>query len=85
MSRSIRWILSAFVLVSLTMGPVQALPVRPALPAVAEAAGVLDAAWSWLVGRLRPAKPAPRQDTTQQQRKYGCGMDPDGKPRPCEN
>ena len=84
MSRFIRCVLSAFVLVCLTAGSAQALAARPAL-AVPEAASLLDAAWSWLVGRLRPAKPpAPRQDGSRQQ-KYGCGIDPDGKPRPCEN
>lgn len=85
MSRFIRCIFSTFVLVCLTAGSAQALPVRPVPSAVTEAASVLDAAWSWLIGRLRPAESAPRQDTTQQQRKYGCGMDPDGKPRSCEN
>lgn len=85
MSRFIRCALSAFVLVCLTAGSVQALPVRPATFAVPEVASVLDAAWSWLVGRLRPAEPpAPRQDSSQQQ-KTGCGVDPDGKPRPCGN
>ncbi len=83
--RSLRYILSAFVLICLLAGSAQALPVRPAPSVVSEAASVLDAAWSWLVGRLRPAKPrGARQDAAQQQ-KYGCGMDPDGKPKPCEN
>jgi hypothetical protein len=86
MSRLIRCILSAFVLVCcLTAGSAQALPVRPAPSAVSEAASLLDAAWSWLVGRLRPVEPAaPRQDSTRQQ-KTGCGMDPDGKPSSCNN
>jgi hypothetical protein len=85
MSRFIRCVLSAFVLVCLTAGSVQALPARPAASMVSEAASVLDAAWSWLVGRLRPAEPpAPRQDSTRQQ-KSGCGMDPDGKPGSCSN
>lgn len=85
MSRAIRCILSAFVLVCLTAGSVQALPVRPAVSRLSEAASVLDAAWSWLIGRLRPAEPpAPRQDGSRQQ-KYGCGIDPDGKPKPCDS
>jgi hypothetical protein len=84
MSRSIRYILSAFILVGLTAGSAQALPVRPATFAVPEVVSLLDAAWSWLVGRLRPEPPAPRQEGTQQQ-KYGCGMDPDGKPSTCNN
>jgi hypothetical protein len=83
MSRLIRCILSAFVLVCLTVVSAQALPARPVTSTVAEAASVLDAAWNWLVGRLRPAEPpAPRQDGTRQQ-KTGCGMDPDGKPNSC--
>lgn len=83
MSRLIRCIFSAFVLVCLTAGAAQALPARPDTIAVPEIASVLDTAWSWLVGRLRPAEPTtPRQDTTQQQ-KYGCGIDPDGKPSSC--
>ena len=85
MSRFIRCILRAFVLVCLTAGSAQALPVRPAPSALPEVASLLDAAWSWLAGRLRPAEPAaPRQDTARQQ-KYGCGMDPDGKPSSCTN
>lgn len=85
MSRFIRCFLSAFVLVCLTAGSAQALPARPAASWVSEAASVLDAAWSWLAGRLWPAEPpAPRQDGSRQQ-KYGCGMDPDGKPKPCDN
>lgn len=85
MFRSIRYIFSAFVLMGLTVGSAQALPARPDTFTVREAVSVLDTAWSWLVGRLRPAEPtAPRQDRTHQ-RKTGCGMDPDGKPRPCDN
>src|SRR5690242_175883 len=75
--RSLRCIIvSAFVLVCLMAGSAQALPVRPAPSVVSEAVDVLDTAWDWLVGRLRPAKPAPRQDRSGQQ-KYGCGIDPD--------
>lgn len=87
MSRSVRCVFSAFVLVCLAVGSAQALPARPAAFAVPEAASLLDATWDWLAGRLRTAKPrAPREEgATQQQRKYGCGIDPDGKPRPCEN
>lgn len=82
MSRFVRCILTAFVVVCLTAGSAQALPARPAF-AVPEAANLLDAAWSWLMGRLRPAEPpAPRQDGSRQQ-KYGCGIDPDGKPSSC--
>lgn len=85
MSRSIRCIFSAFVLVCLTAGSAQALPARSATAVVSEVAGVLDAAWSWLAGRLKPAeRPAPRRDGTGQQ-KYGCGIDPDGKPSTCPN
>lgn len=85
MSRFIRCLLSAFVLVCLTAGSAQALPARPAASMMSEAASVLDAAWSWLVGRLRPGEPpVPRQDGSRQQ-KYGCGMDPDGKPSACTN
>ena len=84
MSRLIRCTLSAFVLVCLTVGSAQALPARP-VNAVPEAASLLNAAWSWLVERLRPAEPpVPRQDGSRQQ-KYGCGMDPDGKPSSCTN
>lgn len=84
MSRFIRCIFSTFVLVCLTAGSAQALPVRPVPSAVTEAASVLDAAWSWLIGRLRPVEPpVPRQDGMQQ--KTGCGMDPDGKPSSCYN
>jgi hypothetical protein len=83
MSRLIRCILSVFVLVCLTAGSAQALPARPVQVAVSEVASVLDAAWSWLRGRLRPAEPAaPRQDGSRQQ-KHGCGMDPDGVPSSC--
>ncbi len=86
MSRFIRCLLSAFVFVCLTVGSAQALPARPAGSAVSEAASVLDAAWNWLVSRLRPVEPAaPRQDDGSQQQKYGCGIDPDGKPSSCNN
>jgi hypothetical protein len=82
MLRLIRCILAALVIVCLTAGAAQALPVRSdfALP---EAGRLLDAAWNWVVNRFRPAEPpAARQDLSQQQ-KTGCGMDPDGKPKPC--
>jgi hypothetical protein len=86
MSRLLRFLATSLVLACLTAGAAQALPVRPAF-AVPEAGSMLDAAWSWLVSRLRPAGPAPRQAgaTPSQQQKYGCGMDPDGKPLPCIN
>lgn len=84
MSRSIRYILSVFVLVCLMAGSAQALPVRSAAFAEPEAVSIVEAAWDWLAGRLRPAEPAPRQDRTRQQ-KYGCGIDPDGKPIYCNN
>ena len=82
--RSLRCIVvSAFVLVCLMAGSAQALPVRSATFVVPEVASALDAAWSWLVSRLRPAEPpASRQDRSRQQ-KTGCGVDPDGKPSPC--
>lgn len=84
MSRLLRFLATSLVLICLTAGAAQALPPRPAF-AVPEAGNVLDAAWNWLVSRLRPAEPQrPRRDVSQQQ-KSGCGMDPDGKPLPCAN
>jgi len=84
MSRLLRFLATSLVLICLTAGAAQALPVRPAF-AVPEAGNVLDAAWNWLVSRLRPEGPAPRQtgSTPSQQQKYGCGIDPDGHPLLC--
>ncbi len=83
MSRFVRRALSAFVLVCLTAGSVQALPARPAF-ALPETGSLLDAALSWLAGRLGTAEPpATTRQEGRQPLKYGCGMDPDGKPRSC--
>ncbi|HEV2853200.1 MAG TPA: hypothetical protein VHC97_10395 [Thermoanaerobaculia bacterium] len=84
MSRFIRCTLAAFVLVCLTAGAARAVPVRPDV-ALSEAGRLLDAGWDWLVNRLRPAEPPARPDRSapRSQQKYGCGMDPDGKPKPC--
>lgn len=82
MSRFVRCALSAFVLVCLTAGSVQALPARP-VSVLSEAGSLLDAAWNWLAGRLRTAEPPATPQDGKQPRKYGCGMDPDGKPRSC--
>jgi hypothetical protein len=79
-----RCTLSAFVLVCLMAGSVQALPARSAL-ALPEAGSRLDAAFEWLTGLLRPAEPRTTRQEGKQPRKYGCGMDPDGKPMSCSN
>jgi hypothetical protein len=90
MSRRVCWIATVFVLACLMAGTAQAWPpvhVRPAL-AAPEAEGVLDAAWSWLASLFWPGEPSPVRrtgSTPSQQLKYGCGMDPNGRPLPCSN
>ncbi|HKI01930.1 MAG TPA: hypothetical protein VKK31_08125 [Thermoanaerobaculia bacterium] len=81
MSYIVRCTATALILACLTAGTAQAWPAAQVRPAIAtpEAGGLLDAAWKWLALVIRPA-PKPNQ-----QRKYGCGMDPNGKPAPCQN
>jgi hypothetical protein len=86
MSRPIlRWIATVLVLSCLTAGAAQAWPSAPARPALAapEVPGVLAAAWDWLTSLLRPAKPEPARQARSNHQKAGCGMDPDGKQKPC--
>ena len=88
MSRMFRWIATALVLACLTAGTAQAWPsvsVRPTL-AEADAGSLLEAAWSWVASLFRPAEPSGRTGATpREQQKYGCGMDPNGRPLPCVN
>ena len=82
MSHPVRWTATALVLACLTAGAARAWPaaqVRPAL-AAREAGSLLDEARQWLASLFRREKPSP-----EQQRKYGCGMDPDGRQVPCSN
>ena len=81
MSYIVRWTAAAFVLACLTAGAAQAWPAVQVRPAVAapEAEGLLDTAWKWLSFVFRPG---PNPNLRQ---KYGCGMDPNGKPAPCQN
>jgi hypothetical protein len=83
MSRMFRWIATALVFACLTAGTAQAWPsvsVRPAL-AAADSGSLLEAAWSWMASLFRPAEPSrDARATPREQQKYGCGMDPNGRP-----
>jgi len=86
MSRRVCWIATAFVIVCLTAGTAQAWPPAPVRPALAapEAGSLLDVARGWLVSVFRRTEPSPRQaGSTPSQQKYGCGVDPNGRPVPC--
>jgi hypothetical protein len=76
MSRSIGSIAPALSLVLLlSAGAAQALP-RPAQAAPSQPAGVLDAAWEWLVELFAPV---PAQDAAAEIRdKAGWELDPNG-------
>jgi len=83
MSRKVCWIATAFVIVCLTAGPAQAWPlahIRPAL-AAPEAGSLLDTARDWLASLFRRTEPSPRKaGSTPSQQKYGCSVDPNGRP-----
>lgn len=83
MSRTIRWIAAALILVSLTAGAAQAWPAAPSRPALAAPGGqnLFEVVWDWMTSWLRPTEPASaHRSRPGQQQKGGCTIDPDGKP-----